>query len=417
MDRRHGDLGFPGLERGAARSADRRRQVLHEGGRGRRDAGGATPRRRSPSGSAPMSRGDSYLQIGELVGDLALVYDWCFDQVTGASAPRWLKYANQAVWNVWHHTQAKWGNATIPWSGWSVNNPSNNYYYSFLRAHDAARPRDERRESPEADDVDHAVPRRRRSWRSSSRRSRPTSPAAARARAPATASRCDGCSSSTTSGRRRPASTLAVETGHTRASMLSFMHQTLPTLDRVAPTGDQSRDSTASFFDYHRNYLQELIAHLPDRHARRAREDAARRLERDRRWGAAFMVAYDFIYDNADVTRAARRPGTDVLRDAASASSTRAPVGTRHATWVNMIAGPYTESHAHQDQGSIMIYKGGWLAYDPVIHSNRASTRRRPRTRSCGSIRAARRCARLRPRRRICSRSTAVTAGSHRPRI
>ena len=39
------------------------------------------------------------------------------------------------------------------------------------------------------------------------------------------------------------------------------------------------------------------------------------------------------------------------------------------ATWVNMIAGPYTESHAHQDQGSIMIFKGDWLAYDSVIHS------------------------------------------------
>ncbi|MDQ3297590.1 MAG: hypothetical protein M3619_13450, partial [Myxococcota bacterium] len=30
---------------------------------------------------------------------------------------------------------------------------------------------------------------------------------------------------------------------------------------------------------------------------------------------------------------------------------------------------PYTQSHAHQDQGSIMIYKGGWLAYDPNIDS------------------------------------------------
>src|SRR5690606_37193609 len=39
------------------------------------------------------------------------------------------------------------------------------------------------------------------------------------------------------------------------------------------------------------------------------------------------------------------------------------------ATWVNLIAGPYTESHAHQDQGSIMIYKGGWLAHDTNVHS------------------------------------------------
>jgi hypothetical protein len=36
---------------------------------------------------------------------------------------------------------------------------------------------------------------------------------------------------------------------------------------------------------------------------------------------------------------------------------------------VNLITGPYTESHAHQDQGSLMIYKGEWLAYDPNIES------------------------------------------------
>jgi len=39
------------------------------------------------------------------------------------------------------------------------------------------------------------------------------------------------------------------------------------------------------------------------------------------------------------------------------------------ATWINLIAGPYTESHAHQDQGSLMIYKGAWLAYDANINS------------------------------------------------
>ena len=44
------------------------------------------------------------------------------------------------------------------------------------------------------------------------------------------------------------------------------------------------------------------------------------------------------------------------------------------ATWVNLIAGPYTESHAHQDQGSLMIYKGGWLAYDAVMDSHSGLT-------------------------------------------
>ena len=83
---------------------------------------------------APLVAGDSYLEIGNMIGDVALVYDWCFNQTTSAQRTRWLRYANQAVWNVWHHDTAKWGSATIPWTGWSVNDPSDNYYYSFLRA-------------------------------------------------------------------------------------------------------------------------------------------------------------------------------------------------------------------------------------------------------------------------------------------
>jgi len=33
---------------------------------------------------APVVAGDSYLEIGDMVGDLALVYDWCFAQTTSA---------------------------------------------------------------------------------------------------------------------------------------------------------------------------------------------------------------------------------------------------------------------------------------------------------------------------------------------
>jgi hypothetical protein len=42
----------------------------------------------------------------------------------------------------------------------------------------------------------------------------------------------------------------------------------------------------------------------------------------------------------------------------------------KDATWVGLIAGPYTEEHAHQDQGSLLLYKGGWLAHDAVVHTH-----------------------------------------------
>src|SRR5258705_8569521 len=86
------------------------------------------------AGAAPKVSEDSYLDVGGMVGDLALVYDWCFDSLDAGKRTRWLAYANQAVWNVWHHDTATWGGHAFPWSGWSVDNPSDNYYYSFLRA-------------------------------------------------------------------------------------------------------------------------------------------------------------------------------------------------------------------------------------------------------------------------------------------
>jgi hypothetical protein len=37
-------------------------------------------------------------------------------------------------------------------------------------------------------------------------------------------------------------------------------------------------------------------------------------------------------------------------------------------------SGSFTQSHAHQDQGSLMIYKDGWLAYDAVVDSKSGLT-------------------------------------------
>ena len=42
------------------------------------------------------------------------------------------------------------------------------------------------------------------------------------------------------------------------------IHSTVPTLDRLAPTGDHARDSSAALFDYHREYLLVLQALFPE---------------------------------------------------------------------------------------------------------------------------------------------------------
>jgi hypothetical protein len=314
----------------------------------------------------PAVASDSYLQIGELVGDLALVYDWCYPQVTSSQRTRWIAYANQAVWNVWNSSEAKWGGVVHPWSGWSTNNPSNNYYYSFLRA-TMLLGLATNGEDPQAEAwlvkfrdekiLGQLVPTFERDLVGGGSR--------------------EGTGYGVSMRRlfelylfwqATTGENLATRTQHTRASLLSFMHQTMPTLDRVAPTGDHARDVTATFYDYHRDYLQELMAIFPGSpHAQRAKALLAS--SNVPAMTSSFMVAYDFINDHTAMP-VQSLDGLNTAYYASGIGELYARSGwDKGATWVNLIAGPYTESHAHQDQGSIMIYKGGWLAYDANVQS------------------------------------------------
>src|SRR5678816_4918516 len=70
-----------------------------------------------------------------------------------------------------------------------------------------------------------------------------------------------------------------------------------------------------------------------------------------------FMFEYDFLYANTDIPTA-ELDGLGTAYYAPGIGEVYARSGwDTHATWVNLIAGPYTQSHAHQDQGSLMIYK------------------------------------------------------------
>jgi hypothetical protein len=316
---------------------------------------------------APEVAGDSYLGVGDMIGDLALVYDWCFDQVSASQKTRWLRYADQTVWNVWHNTTAKWGTATIPWTGWATNDPSDNYYYSFLRATMllglAAKGEDSQADAwiTEFHDtkvMNQLVPEFNSDLVGGGSREGTGYGVAMRR----LFELYDLWKSTT-------GETIGNATPHTRYSLLSALHQLMPTRDRIAPTGDQSRDSTAAFFDYHRNYLQELIQEYPnDTLAKRAKTQLQGSSLPE--MGSQFMLAYDFLYDDSMV---AAQPvdGLNTTYYASGIGELYSRSGwDTHATWVNLIAGPYTQSHAHQDQGSLMIYKDGWLAYDSVIDSH-----------------------------------------------
>ncbi len=325
---------------------------------------------RLSAGQTPEVAGDSYLEVGPRIGDLALTYDWCFESVSDDQRRRWIAFANQAVWNVWNHEEARWHGDVVEWSGWSVDNPSNNYYYSFLRATMTlgVATRGETPEGQQWIDIfrdqkirDQLVPTFDRDLTGGGSREG-TGYGVAMMRLWELYDLWHG-----STGEQ-----LADDTGHARASMLHLMHATVPTLDRVAPIGDHARDSSAAWFDYHRHYLQTLV-HLfkDDPIAPYATQLLASSSvpEMDQ----PFMYAFDFLYGSEltpasldGLGRAYFAPGNGQLHARSSWS--------QDATYVNFIAGPYTESHAHQDQGSFMIYKGGWLAYDGVVDSTSGLT-------------------------------------------
>jgi hypothetical protein len=310
---------------------------------------------------------DSYLHVGSIVGDLALTYDWCHDRLTESQRSRWLAYAQQAVWNVWNHTLAQWGSASFPWSGWSVDNPSNNYYYSFLEAtvlfglaakgeHPAAE--GWVRHFREAKIGQQLVPAFVRDLAGGGSREGTGYGIAMR-----DLFKLYDVWEATTGER------LADLAPHTRDSLAYLLHATVPTLDRIAPIGDHSRDSTAALFDYHRSYVQVL--------ARLFRADPLAAIARTYlarcsvpRMTQGFMFLDDYLYDEPG---AAERPLSEL-------GAAYYGVGTGHlfartdwstsATWVGFIAGPFTESHAHADQLSFLVYKDEWLAYDANVHSH-----------------------------------------------
>lgn len=316
------------------------------------------------AGKSPPVAGDSYLEIGDRIGDLALVYDWC-NAAVGDDRTRWLDYAHQAVSNVWNHETATWGGKQLPWSGWAVDDPSDNYYYSFLRATMllglAAH--------GERDGID--------AWLTQFRDTKLQNQLV-----PTFDAQLVGGGSREGTGygvsqrdlfelyalwEESTGESIATMTPHTRASMVAFIHATVPTLDRIAPTGDHSRDSTAALFDYHRDYLQQLIALFPDDPVA-PRAQALLAASSVPRIDQQFMYAYDFLHPGVP---ASQLEGLGTAYHASGIGQLYARSGwDTSATWIDLTAGSYTQSHAHQDQGALLVYKGGWLAYDPNIDSH-----------------------------------------------
>lgn len=328
------------------------------------------------AGARPFVADDSYLGVGELIGDLALVYDWCFPTVTAGQRARWTLYANQAVWNVWNAAKAQWGGKAALWTSWGTDDPSNNYYYSFLRA-TMLLGLATTGENPDAtlwlgkfrERTDRLIAEFNSDLAGGGSREGTGYGVALR-----------NLFELYALWQWSTGQSLADRTPHTRESILTMLHTWVPTLDRKAPIGDQSRDSTAMLFDYERAYLLELLALYPTapESARAVTLLAASSVATMK---SGFMLSYDFVFAptvtgvpvDLPLVRYATGIGQIFARSSWATGGAPQARGKRKiassATWLNLIAGPLTQSHAHQDQGSLMFYKGGWLVADAVLWS------------------------------------------------
>lgn len=309
---------------------------------------------------------DSYLEVGPTIGNVAMVYDWCRSAMTDAQRARWRAYANQAVWNVWNHQNARWGTTSYAWTGWSVDNPSNNYYYSFLQA------------TMLLGLATHGENAQAQDWIHKFRTEKIQSQLV-----PTFTRDLQGGGSREGTGygtalmnlwqlydwwEKSTTERIADLTPHTRASIPAMLHSIVPTLDRLTPTGDHARDETAQLFDYHRAYLQTLMRLYPnDRVSGAARSLLA--ASSVQQMSQPFMYVNDFLYDTTDIpAEPLAALGTAYWASGSGQFSMRG-AWTRDAVYSNLICGPYSESHAHRDQGSFTLYRGAWLAQDANIDS------------------------------------------------
>ncbi len=306
-------------------------------------------------GNAPDVAGDSYLYVGDMIGDLAITYDWCSSFLTADQRARWSAYAEQAVYNVWNPDQAQWGGQPFPWSGWAIDDPADNYFYSFMQA--------------------------TMFW-TLAEDSAPWMTFLDTVKIPELTAYFAGIDGGSQEGtgyglshkrlfylyrvwRDSTGVDLANANDHLTDSILWWIHATVPTLDKTAAIGDQARVSEPVIYDYHRALMLEahrmtLDPIAADNASWWLHSISVQQME------SGFNYREDLLPPGPGGS-----PPSDLVYHAEATGHLFARSGwDTHALWVEFDAGPYVESHAHQDQGSFTLYQDDWLAVTENIWSH-----------------------------------------------
>lgn len=307
-------------------------------------------------GQAPPVAGDQYLESGPFIRDVALVADWCDALLTPAQRQRWAAYAEQTVWNLWHHEDAVWGGAPHPWPGWGTDDPGNNYYGSFLEA-----------------TMYWGLASDSATWLGLLENEK-LPPLVAYFEALAGGGSREGTGYGVAMmrvfelyrlWRDSTGVDLAAASPHLTDSIDYWIHATVPTRDRYAPIGDLARESYPWLYDYHRRLVLEARA-MTSSPAARAR--AAWWLDRISidEMTSGFNLRHDLLPASGE-----QQPPTDLLHHATGAGHLFARTDwSEQAVWASVVAGTFDQSHAHQDQGAFNLFHGDFLAVTENVLSH-----------------------------------------------
>lgn len=307
------------------------------------------------AGGRPVIAADSYLEVGFDLEDLSLAYDYGYARLTASQLQRWSAFAETTLQNLWNPATASWGGVAYPWSGWSLCDPGNNYHFSFLRA-----------------TMLWALASQNPTWLNFLQTKKFGPLVDYYAQLPGGGSR-EGTGYGTALKNLflselywvdSTGENLAGLTSHTRETIEYWVHATVPTLDRFAPIGDQSRSSMPDLYDYHENLVHTAV--VLSQGTTQARHGTW--------WLANNSVngvsnSFNLSGDLLPFLDTPLAP-TDLFYHATGAGALFARSSwSTDAAWLAIVAGKYDQSHAHQDQGSFTFFRRDWLAVTPNIWS------------------------------------------------
>jgi len=307
-------------------------------------------------GNLPDIADDSYLNVGPMLMALSLTYDWCEPLLTATQKTRWKAYADQAAFNVWNPYQASWSGRRTPRKPWAVDDPGDNYFYSFVQAtmYWALASNDTKLKAYLQND---RLPMLEKYF-------------AALPGGGSQEGTSYGASLRTLFGlyrlwRDATGTDLANANSHLTDTIYYWINATVPTLDRFAPIGDQPRVSIPELYDYERQLVLEARNLTNNAAASEAASWWLHQISIDQMTNG-FNFRYDLLPAGGD-----GMPPTQLIYHATGVGQLFARTSwNKAAMWLDFSAGPYEQSHAHQDQGAFTLFAGDWLAVTENIWSH-----------------------------------------------